>query len=325
MQEISEIPLAGLGVGSMVERMFDMSSCDGMREIREGLSTLREIDRSGWSNGALSAEVLELAGLVERAQAELVRRVGHWHARAAWADDGALSPVSWLTARAPIVRPAAVRLVRTARLVHDHEHTAKALDVGDVTVAHVDTLATVARGRARVVRRARRHTAASGGRAGARRSRHRGASLAGAGRRRPCPARGRRRVRASPPARVADPRGRCDQRLPRPRGDGHGHRRARRDRATRSGGIGPRALRRVRSPSDEPTHWSASAVLRCRSRIAAAGRSRRSTSWSTSTHFSSTRRLRPADRAREIIDAAVRWPKLRWSGSCATRRSVGWS
>ena len=125
----------------MIERVFVSEWSNPMS------APMRQADRSGWSNAALSAEVLEFAAVVERAQAELVRVVGVWNARAAWADDGAQSAAGWLAARTPMTRPAAARLVRTARLANDHEQTAKALEVGDVTVAHVETLAAVSRGR----------------------------------------------------------------------------------------------------------------------------------------------------------------------------------
>jgi hypothetical protein len=121
-----------------------------IRAIREGLSALGAVDRSGWSSAARSAEVLELTAIVERAQAELVARVAEWNARGAWADDGALSAASWLAARTPTTRPAASRLVRAARLVHAHEQTHDALAAGEVAVAHVETLAVVARGRERL-------------------------------------------------------------------------------------------------------------------------------------------------------------------------------
>jgi hypothetical protein len=39
------------------------------------------------------------------------------------------------------------RLVRNARLVHKHERTAKMLDAGDTTAAHVDVMARAARHR----------------------------------------------------------------------------------------------------------------------------------------------------------------------------------
>jgi hypothetical protein len=118
-----------------------------MDRIRAGLSDLAENDRSEWSNAALSAELIELAELVERSQAEMVRLIGQWNSRSAWADDGALSGPAWLAARGPMTRPAAVRLCATARLVHARQQTAKALDVGDVTTAHVEVLASVLKGR----------------------------------------------------------------------------------------------------------------------------------------------------------------------------------
>lgn len=105
------------------------------------------VDRSGWSDAALCAEVAELAAGVERAQAELVRAVGVWQARAAWTEDGSLSGPAWLAANTQMTRPTAARLCATARLVHGHEQTAKALDVGDVSVAHLEVLAAVVRRR----------------------------------------------------------------------------------------------------------------------------------------------------------------------------------
>jgi len=105
------------------------------------------VDRSQWSVSALRAEVIELAGAAERAQAELVAAVGVWQARKAWGADGALSGPAWLATNTPMTRPAAARLCATARLVQAHEQTAKALDVGDVTVAHVEVLAGAVRHR----------------------------------------------------------------------------------------------------------------------------------------------------------------------------------
>ena len=85
--------------------------------------------------------------MVERAQAELVGAVGQWQARAAWTDDGSSSGPAWLVANTAMTRPAAARLCATARLVHRYEQTAKALDVGDVSVAHLEVLAAAVRRR----------------------------------------------------------------------------------------------------------------------------------------------------------------------------------
>jgi hypothetical protein len=104
-------------------------------------------DRSSWSDAALSAELLERAAAAERAQAELVDVTAEWLARSAWAADGATSGPAWLTAHAALTRPAATRLCATATLVHEHDQTAKALNVGDVTVAHIEVLATAVKRR----------------------------------------------------------------------------------------------------------------------------------------------------------------------------------
>ena len=60
---------------------------------------------------------------------------------------GSLSGPAWLAANTPMTRPAAACLCATARLVHGHEQTAKALDVGDISVAHVEVLAAAVRRR----------------------------------------------------------------------------------------------------------------------------------------------------------------------------------
>lgn len=104
-------------------------------------------DRSTWSDAALCAEVIELALAAERANAELVATTAVWRARQAWTVDGSVSGPAWLAEHTPMTRPAAARLCRTAGLVHDHEQTAKSLDVGDVTVAHVEVLAGAVRRR----------------------------------------------------------------------------------------------------------------------------------------------------------------------------------
>ena len=54
---------------------------------------------------------------------------------------------AWLAAHTPMTRASAAKMCATARLVHAHEQTAKALDVGDLTVAHVEVLAAAARRR----------------------------------------------------------------------------------------------------------------------------------------------------------------------------------
>ena len=104
-------------------------------------------DFATWSDAALCDEIRERSVAVERAQAELTLLTGVWLARQAWRSESGLSSRSWLAEHTPMTRASAAKLCTTARLVHRHEQTAKALDVGDVTVAHVEVLAAAARRR----------------------------------------------------------------------------------------------------------------------------------------------------------------------------------
>jgi hypothetical protein len=98
-------------------------------------------------NEATSARPLELIGEWERAEAEMLACLGEWDQSGAWAEEGACTPVAWLTNRAPVTKGDATRLVRAARLTRDHERTGKALAAGDMTSAHVHVLARAIRHR----------------------------------------------------------------------------------------------------------------------------------------------------------------------------------
>ena len=93
------------------------------------------------SDRELSAELIRGSAEVERAQARQAEIVGEWLARRAWEADGATSATAWLVEHTPTTRPAAARLCRTARLVHEHELTAAELEAGHVSVADVELLA----------------------------------------------------------------------------------------------------------------------------------------------------------------------------------------
>jgi len=118
-----------------------------LHQLRESLSALAAEDRDGWSGGALSARLVDLLAARDRLDAEVLRCAGQWDRAGAWGEDGACTPVAWLAHRAPLTRADAVRLVRAARLAHDHDRTGKALAAGDVTSAHVDVLARATRHR----------------------------------------------------------------------------------------------------------------------------------------------------------------------------------
>ncbi|HEY3671850.1 MAG TPA: DUF222 domain-containing protein [Acidimicrobiia bacterium] len=100
-------------------------------------------DRSTWSGGARLARLVELRQLQERIDAQVLRAVADCDVVDAWHDD-CLGAVSWMASKTGLVRGAAARLVKTARFVARHAQTAKALDIGDVSVPHVEMLAAVA-------------------------------------------------------------------------------------------------------------------------------------------------------------------------------------
>ncbi len=102
-------------------------------------------DRTGWSNAALSARLLELLEAKEQLDAEVLRLTGQWDAAGAWAEDGALSARSWLVHRTATTKANASALVRSARLVQQNQRTAKALAAGDISPAHVQIAARAAR------------------------------------------------------------------------------------------------------------------------------------------------------------------------------------
>jgi hypothetical protein len=87
--------------------------------------------------------LVELRQVQERIDAQVLRAVADCDAVDAWQVD-CLGSVSWLASKTGLVRHAAARLVRTARFVARHPLTAEALAVGDVSVPHVELLATAA-------------------------------------------------------------------------------------------------------------------------------------------------------------------------------------
>jgi hypothetical protein len=115
--------------------------------VRDAVTAAAAVDRSGWSGAARSAEVVELLAARERLDALVTAVVGAWDAEQAWALDGSLSPVAWLAHRCPLTRQDASTLVRTARHVAANGQTAKALDGGDITSAHVGIAAQAAKHR----------------------------------------------------------------------------------------------------------------------------------------------------------------------------------
>jgi hypothetical protein len=115
--------------------------------VASALAVAATDDRGGWSGAARSALLLELLALRDRLDAEILRAAGEWDRSGAWAEDGALNPASWLAHKATLTRTSGEELLRSSRLVRDHERTGKALATGDVSPAHVHVLARAARDR----------------------------------------------------------------------------------------------------------------------------------------------------------------------------------
>jgi hypothetical protein len=115
--------------------------------VRSAIDADAAIDRSGWSAAARSAHLVELLVARERMDAQILQEAGEWDREKCWADDDALSPVSWLLHRVPMTNTDATVLVRTARHVAQHEATAKALDAGDISVSHATIIARAVRHR----------------------------------------------------------------------------------------------------------------------------------------------------------------------------------
>jgi hypothetical protein len=96
---------------------------------------------------AQSEIMLGLFAQAERLNAEVLRRAGPWERSGAWALDGAVTPTSWLRARAGLEAHEATELVRTARLAHDHEPTGEALRSGAVTTRKLHRIASAVKDR----------------------------------------------------------------------------------------------------------------------------------------------------------------------------------
>jgi hypothetical protein len=124
-----------------------MGSGDPLDLICEGREKLAAEDRSGWADVALSDRMLAVAVERERLEAEWVRLTAEWDARGAWGGDGYASASGWLAANARMSRPAAGRLLRSARHVHRFGRTGEALTDGTVTTDKIEILAEAARHR----------------------------------------------------------------------------------------------------------------------------------------------------------------------------------
>jgi hypothetical protein len=116
---------------------------DAVDDVAEAIGRLSQ-EPLDVADAALSARLISLAAAAERLQAELIRTTAAWDARMAWTADGARTAQSWIAFHTRTTAGPAARLVRSARHVHRHDLTAKALADGSITVEHVDALARAA-------------------------------------------------------------------------------------------------------------------------------------------------------------------------------------
>jgi hypothetical protein len=122
---------------------WDLAASDPVARMHAALVDLGGEDHDHWHAGTLSTQMVALLEVRERLDAELARLAARWQQRRGWEADGALSPVAWLTHRAPVSAPEARRVMKTAKVLTTAPHVAEALHHGDTTTAHVQALAQV--------------------------------------------------------------------------------------------------------------------------------------------------------------------------------------
>ncbi len=93
--------------------------------------------------GGRDEEILALVGLIDRAQAALVERVGVFDAAEEYAADGAFSFACWLRARADVSRAESLQLERFARRLRTMPATHAAVHAGKLPVTKARLLAGV--------------------------------------------------------------------------------------------------------------------------------------------------------------------------------------
>jgi hypothetical protein len=120
---------------------------DVVADLHLGLKELAAEDRSGWVPLALSDRLRGVVGVHERSEVELIRTVAGWDRRTAWAEEGAVTAVSWLKHDLNMSPGQAGGLVHLARLYDEHRPVRDGLDGGQLSVAAARLLLKASRGR----------------------------------------------------------------------------------------------------------------------------------------------------------------------------------
>jgi hypothetical protein len=110
---------------------------DVVAEVQIGLKELAAEDRDGWSSLARSDRFRDIEGLHEGLEVERIRTVAEWDRHTDWADDGAVTAVSWVKHQLQLPVAEAAVLVRLARHYAEHRSVREALDGGEISVAKV--------------------------------------------------------------------------------------------------------------------------------------------------------------------------------------------
>ncbi len=104
---------------------------------------------SALDDAALSALVADLEVRAARLDAERLRVLGEWDARAGWAADGAASGASWVAGRGYTARPVAAGWLRDARQLRTMPETSAAVAEGRLAPAKARLLCRAVNGRTR--------------------------------------------------------------------------------------------------------------------------------------------------------------------------------
>jgi hypothetical protein len=96
------------------------------------------------TDDALGADIVALRGVVDRVEAQFIRRVQRFDLRHAALADGAVSTVSWLRARCGLTGAAAAERVRMARVLEHLPETTASFAAGRSPFANVAAIAHLA-------------------------------------------------------------------------------------------------------------------------------------------------------------------------------------
>jgi Domain of unknown function (DUF222) len=124
--------------------MFDM--IEGMEvslsTLQAAIGEVLDVDVSTLSDGEVHRGLLDLLALRNALDSAVLNLAGEWTNRGIWAEDGSRAAGARLAREANLRKGTAYNLVRRATALSEMPETATALAAGELTVEHVDLLAT---------------------------------------------------------------------------------------------------------------------------------------------------------------------------------------